>query len=103
MVDVVNVNEYITRSEYETRHSELRTEMLRLATNDDVIRKETQARFDLFAEKMDNSFKATNDKIDRLDDLVSKAGSNGWKTTALALINLGIGVAAGYAIHFLGH
>lgn len=57
---------YITRSEYEARHSELRTELLRLSTEHDAhfkwvvaendkMRTDVQAKFDMLAAKLDTA------------------------------------------------
>ena len=57
---------YITRSEYEARHSELRTELLRLSTEhdshfkwvvaeNDKMRADVQAKFDVLAAKLDGA------------------------------------------------
>ena len=72
--------DYITRSEYETRHSELRTEMIALRTSDDVLRRDMTARFDTFDNKLD----ALNAKVDN-------ARVSGWKLATVSILNFVVG------------
>lgn len=75
---------YITRSEYEARHAELRTELIRLNTEHDShfqwvvtenekMRKDVQAKFDVLSAKVD------------------AAGASLWKIVAIAILNFMLG------------
>jgi hypothetical protein len=81
----MSVGDYITRSEYEARHSELRTEMLRLNSTTDAIRSDIQARFDVMATK-----------LEKMDDKIDNSRVAVWKMLAVSVVNfvLGGGVVA---------
>lgn len=80
----MSVGDYITRSEFEARHSELRTELIRLSTENDAhfnwvvnenekIRKDVQIKFDSLVEKIDSARVST------------------WKAVALSSVNFILG------------
>lgn len=75
----------ITRTEYETRHSELRTEMLSLRAEDATLRKE-----------MTTSITILDGKIDSLSKKLDDARVSSWKLISFSLINflLGGGIVA---------
>lgn len=73
-------SDYITRSEYETRHSELRTEMIALRASDDTLRRDMTTRFDTF-----------DSKLDALDAKISAAQTSGWKLATISMINFVLG------------
>ena|SRR5258708_38709419 len=75
---------YITRSEYETRHAELRTELIRLNTEHDthfkwVVEENTKMRNDVQV------------KFDVLSAKVDAAGVGMWKLVAVAVLNFMMG------------
>lgn len=45
----------ITRPEYEARQSEMRAELIRLATENNELRRDVQAKFDVLSAKMDTT------------------------------------------------
>src|SRR5215469_7681484 len=92
---------YITRSEYEARHSELRTELIRLSSEGDThfrwvveenekMRKDVQAKFD-----------ALSAKLDAAQETIDSARINGWKLVAVSLINLLVGGGLVGALNYL--
>src|SRR6266566_7374312 len=91
--------EYITRSEYETRHSELRAETIGLRTSDDSLRRDVMSRFDVFATKMEAISEATNKKIEALDAKIGESREAGWKLATMSLISLVSGVVLEYLAH----
>lgn len=93
--------DYVTRSEYETRHSELRTEMIGLRASDDSLRRDVMSRFDVFAAKMETASEVTNKKIEALDAKIGESRDAGWKIATMSLLNLVAGVVMGYLAHLL--
>ena len=93
----MSVNQdFITRSEYEARHAELRTEVIRLGTEHDnhfkwvvdeneKMRKDVQAKFDILSAKIDS------------------ASVGMWKLVAASILNFMLGgglIALLNYIHF---
>ena len=75
---------YITRSEYEARHAELRTELIRLNTEHDSHFKWVVAE----NEKMRNDVQT---KFEILSGKVDAAGASLWKIVAIAILNFMLG------------
>lgn len=76
--------DFITRSEYEARHSELRTELIRLSSENDShfkwavnenekLRQDIQVKFDVLAAKVDS------------------AGVGMWKLVTASIVNFMLG------------
>ena len=80
---------YIQRSEYEARHSELRTELLRLSTEHDSHFKWVVAENDKMRTDVQTKFDVLSAKLDA-------AKLSPWKLIAVSLINflLGCGLIA---------
>ena len=77
-------SDFITRSEYEARHSELRTELIRLSSENDThfkwvvaenekIRQDVQAKFDILVAK------------------INSATVGAWKLVAVSMVNFMLG------------
>ena len=82
---------YITRSEYEARHSELRTELIRLSsehdshfkwvvTENEKMRNDVQVKFDILTTKIDSQAKS-----------IDSAGVGVWKLVTASVINFMLG------------
>ena len=87
---------YITRSEYEARHSELRAEVIRLSTEHDSHFKWVVAE----NEKMRNDVQT---KFDILTSKIDSARVSAWKLIAISALNFMLGgglIAALNYLHF---
>jgi len=87
----MSVGDYITRSEYEARHAELRTEMLHLGATTDAIRSDIQARFDLLTAKIEKFDDAQTAKLEKMDEKIDSAQVAAWKVVALSAANFIVG------------
>lgn len=67
------VVEYITRSEYEARHAELKAEFLNLSSDVKTNQKETLAKLEILSNKLDS------------------ARASNWKLIAMSAINFMVG------------
>lgn len=74
-------DEFITRVEYETRHSELRAELLKLDA-------EQTQNFRSIQEQTERDRKDIQTKFDLLKDKLDKATVSVWKLITVSLINL---------------
>lgn len=75
---------YITRSEYEARHAELRTELIRLSTEHDGYFKWVVAENDALKKDVQAKFEALSSKIDT-------ARVSAWKLVAVSALNFMLG------------
>lgn len=76
-------NENIGRAEYETRHAELRAEILREVTD------------------LESKINSLTAKIDALGGKVDRAGTDVWKVLASSTLTLILGFVGGYLAHFI--
>ena len=75
---------YITRSEYEARHSELRTELIRLNTEHDSHFKWVVSENEKMRNDVQTKFEILTSKIDA-------ARVSAWKLVAISAINFMLG------------
>lgn len=94
-------DDFITRSEYETRHSELRTEMISLRAADDTVRRDMLSKFDQFGEKIEKQGEELKKQIEVLDGKIVSSRAGGWKLVALSLINFMVGAGSAWLVHIL--
>lgn len=87
----MSVGDYITRSEYEARHAELRTEMLHLSATTDAIRTDIQSRFDILTAKIEKLDDNQTAKLEKMDDKIDSGRVAAWKLVALSAVNFLLG------------
>lgn len=91
---------YITRAEYEARHSELRTELIRLSTENDTYFKWVVAENDTLRKDVQAKFDTLTNMINAQAKIIDAGRVSAWKLVAISVINFMIG---GGLIAFLNY
>ena len=82
---------YITRSEYEARHSELRTELIRLSTENDSYFKWAVTENDNLRKDVQMKFDTLTSMINAQAKLIDAVRISAWKLLAVSALNFMLG------------
>ena len=82
---------YITRSEYEARHSELRTELIRLSTENDTYFKWVVGENDALKKDVQAKFDTLTSMINAQAKLIDAGRVSVWKLIAISCLNFMLG------------